>query len=141
MAATEDPAEAIARYLERNGLEVERSRTGDTLAIRSSDPRAFAHEPTVRLPGRILQTYLENLGARLRDSADPAAEALSLTQINVLEELTTDHGGGTNHTRTVGFRRGRDGRPELFVEKDPPEPSPYGTGDDPLEWRAERPSP
>jgi hypothetical protein len=140
VAASDDPVDAIVRHLERDGLEVERSAGGDTLLVRSSDPRAFAHEPQVRLPERWFRAYLENLSADLGNVADPAAEALWLMQINVLEALTTDHDGhGTNYAKVVGFRRGRDGRPEFFVDQDPPDPEPLDPDDGPYEWRADRP--
>jgi hypothetical protein len=140
VAASDDPVDAIVSFIERDGFDVERSAGGDTFRVRSSDPRAFAFEPEVRLPGRWLRAYLEDIAADLGNFADPAAEALSLVQINVLEALTTDHDGhGTNYAKVVGFRRGRDGRPEFFVDQDPPDPEPLDPDSGPYEWRAARP--
>ncbi|HZG91337.1 MAG TPA: hypothetical protein VEZ42_14090 [Pseudonocardia sp.] len=140
MGAFDDAVGAIVRYLERDGLTVERSGGGDTFVVRSDNPRAFAYEPVVRLPERWLRAYLEDLSTSLGKYADPSAEALSLMQINVLEALTTDHDGhGTNYAMAVGFRRGRDGRPEFFVDQDPPGPEPLDPDSGPYEWRAERP--
>jgi hypothetical protein len=138
-ASDDDQAEAIARFLERHGLQVERNPAGDTFVIRSDDPRAFAHEPVVRLPRALLRTYVENLAGSMRKYADPYAEALSLVKFNVLEELETDHGGGTNYTLSVELRRGRGGRPEFVVDQDPPDPEPLDPDSGPYEWRAERP--
>jgi hypothetical protein len=139
-APDDDPAEVIAAFLERNGLEVERSPGGDTFVVRSGEPGAFAHEPVVRLPGELLRSYLEQMAGQLRKYADPHAEALWLTKFNILEDLTTDHdGNGMNYAQVVGVRRGRNGRPELFVEQDPPDPEPLDPGSGPYEWRADRP--
>ena len=139
VAASDDLVDAIVGHLQRNGLVVEPTGT-DTFRVRSAGPGAFAHEPEVRLPGRWVRAWVEEQAASLRKYPDPAAEALSLARLNVLEALTTDHDGrGTNHARVVAFGRGRDGRAELAVEQDPPGPEPLDPGDGPYEWRAERP--
>jgi hypothetical protein len=48
-------------------------------------------------------------------------------------------GHGTNYAKVVGFRRGRDGHPEFFVDQDPPDPEPLDPDSGPYEWRAARP--
>ena len=66
---------------------------------------------------------------------DPRAEALSLLEIHIVEEHTTDHAEGCNYVRSVGLERRPDGRVALVVDKDVP-PLPDVPPDPDLEWRA-----
>ena len=125
----------IILFLEHDGLAVE--RTGDTLSIGSSTD-TFAFTPVVRLPQELLRDYLRQ-PAGLLSELDPEAEALSLLQINIAEELGTDHGHGRNYVRSLELRRGRDGQVVLVVDKDVP-PTPYRPPDPDLRWVATRPS-
>ena len=85
------------------------------------------------LPPDLLRDYLEQPSTYPWPVTDPRAEALSLLQINIVEELTTDHGEGRNYVRSVGLERAPGGRITLAVDKDvlplpdvPPDPD--------LEW-------
>jgi hypothetical protein len=127
-----DPAiAAIIAYVERERFVVERH--GDTLHVSSPDG-AFAFAPVITLPPDLLHEYLEQADAPPW-GGEPRAEALSLLQINILEELDTDHGEGRNYVRSVGLQRGRDGRVTLVVDKGVP-PLPDLPPDPDLEWRA-----
>jgi hypothetical protein len=68
-----------------------------------------------------------------RSPGSSRAEALSLLQINIVEELTTDHGEGRNYVRSVGLERSPGGRVTLAVDKDVP-PVPDVRPDPDLEW-------
>lgn len=128
-------ADAIISFLEHDGLIVERD--GSSLQVSSPDG-TFVFAPVVHLPLDLLDRYLDQFEAPSW-GGDPRDEALSLLKINLIEDLTTDHGEGRNYTRAVGLRRGRGGRVELFVEQDVP-PVPDLPPDPDLRWEAPRPA-
>jgi hypothetical protein len=123
---------AIVVSLERELLDVELD--GDTLRVDSSDG-VFAFVPVVRLAPDLLRDYLQQSNSYPWPVTDPRAEALSLLEIHIVEELTTDHAEGRNHVRSVGLERRPDGRVALVVDKDVP-PLPDVPPDPDLEWRA-----
>ena len=128
----------ILRDLRREGFIAEPTGTSDDYAVRSRGD-TFAFRPVLTLPAALLSEYLEQMSRDIHDAPDPLAEALSLTMIHLGEELGTDHHEGRNYTRALGFRRGRGGRVEMFVDQDRP-PIPARRPDPNLRWTAERPS-
>lgn len=134
-----DLVAAILRDLRREGFIAEPTGSGDDYIVRSThDDLAF--RPVLTLPAALLSEYLEQMSRDIHDVPDPVAEALSLTMIHFGEELGTDHGDGRNYTRTLGLRRGRGGRVEMFVDQDRPPLPPRPVGPPHLEWTARRPS-
>ena len=135
MSGSDVAVAAIVDFLERDGGLVVR-RDGDTLHV-SSPNGLFAFAPVVHLPADLLVRYLDEAEAPPW-GGDPRAEALSLLQINIMEELDTDHGNGRNYTRSVGLRQGSDGRVALVVDQDRPD-VPHVPPNPDLRWTAERP--
>ena len=133
MPDLESAMTAIIVSLERERLDVKRD--GDTLSI-GAVSGAFAFSPVVRLPADLLLDYLRQPSTYSWPVTDPEAEALSLLEIHLVEELTTDHGEGRNYVRTVGLQRGRGGRVALVTDKDVP-PLSRRAPDPNLEWRAD----
>jgi hypothetical protein len=125
----------LVRNLAKEGLALEHRGSGDDYVIRSADD-LFAFEPVLTMPEALLAEYLEQLGRDIRDDPNMPLDPLTLTTIHVVEELETDHHEGRNYVRALGFRRGRRGRVELFVEKDVPE-LPYRPPNPDLEWCAD----
>jgi hypothetical protein len=134
---SEGPDSALIGYLESRGFVLVRRGAGEDYVVRTADGEGFAYEPVLYLPTALLAEYLEVMSRTVGDVPDAYAEALSLTQIHLEEELATDHGLGTNYVRALGFRR-RRGRVEFFVEQDLPD-VPYVPPDPDLRWTAERP--
>lgn len=130
-----DTLTELVQNLAEQGLLLERLHDGDDYEVRATDD-IFAFQPVLTMPAALLVEYVEQLGD---DSYLPLGP-LSLTTIHLVEELETDHHGGRNYVRALGFRRSRGDRVELFVEKDVP-PVPYLPPDpDPdLRWEARRP--
>jgi hypothetical protein len=118
---------AIGAYLERDGF-----------AVRRDGHRLLVGEAVVDLPLDLLDAYLAQQPAPPW-GGDPRAEALSLLQVHLVEELGTDHGEGVNRTRRVGLRR-RGGRVLLSVEQAERPPRPAVEPDPHLVWRAEPPT-
>jgi hypothetical protein len=120
----------IIAYLEREGLALIPTGSGDDYRVVGRTRRAFLYEPVFTLPSDLLSEYLIAMSERYRDQPDPLREALSLTKIHAMEYLTTDHGDGLNATVALGFRRTERGDVEFFLEQNVPpvsyqEPSPY----------------
>ncbi|WP_219413096.1 hypothetical protein [Pseudonocardia nigra] len=131
-----DHRRAIISYLEREGLALIPTGSGDDYRVVDPSRRAFLHgEPVFTLPADLLSEYLVEMSERYRDQPDPLGEALSLTRIHAMEYLTTDHGDGLNATMALGFRRTTRGDVEFFVEQDIPSAEFVEPSAD-LEWRA-----
>lgn len=135
MPDVETAISAVIAHLEREGFVVERN--GDTLSVGSTEG-LFAFAPVVHLPSDLLRDYLRQSPC-LPTTLPPEDEALSLLEINIAEELGTDHGEGRNYVRSVGLRRGRDGQVALITDKDVPR-LPVRAPDPHLRWEARRPS-
>jgi hypothetical protein len=138
MDAPGDEVQQILRYLEGDHLTFEETSPG-TFLVRSDEPGVFAHEPVLNLPRDLLTAYLEESRRLYLYAADPYTEALSMTGVHLSAALGTDHVDGVNWVIATGIRPGPDGRPELFVDQDPPPPEPHDPDDGPYEWTAERP--
>jgi hypothetical protein len=110
----------LISYLERQGLELIPTGSGDDYRVAGRTERVFLHEPVFSLPVDLLSEYLHTMSEEYRDQPDPLREALSLTKIHAAEYLTTDHGDGLNGTTALGFRRTGDGGVEFFHELDVP---------------------
>ena len=123
----------LVRELEEEGPLLERRGDSDDYDVRSTGGE-FALQPVLTMPESLLVEYVEQLA----EDPDLPLDALSLASVHVVEELTTDHHEGRNYVRALGFRRGRRGRVELFVEKDVP-PIPHRPPDPDLQWTAYRP--
>ena len=123
----------LVRNLAEEGLALARRGTGDDYEVRSTDDH-FAFRPVLTLPESLLVEYLEQLDV---DGHLPL-DALSLTTVHLVEELETDHYEGRNYVRALGFRRGRRGRVEMFVDQDLPD-IPYRPPNPDLMWTADRP--
>ena len=123
--------------LRHEGLLFERSGSGDEYRPGPASRSRFLHDPVVTLPADVLNAYVAVQSRSYGRPPDAVTEALDTAALHVVEALTTDHGEGLNATTAVGFRTGRGGDVEFFVEQDRP-PVPPGTGDV-LEWVAEPP--
>ena len=120
MAMSADEAVgALLRDLRREGFVLERRPKGDEYDVSAPDD-PFAFRPVLVLPGTLVLKYLEQI-----DAEDPAMplDPLSLTTVHLAEELGTAHHEHRNYVVALGFRRGRRGGVELFVDKDVPPPS------------------
>jgi hypothetical protein len=120
MSEQEDRRNAVISYLEKEGLALIRIGSGDDYRVVDRTRRSFLYEPIFTLPVDLLSEYLSKMSERYLNQPDPLLEALSLTQIHAMEYLTTDHGGGLNATRALGFRRTPRGDIEFFVDQDVP---------------------
>lgn len=129
----------VLRNLPRQGFIAEPTGSGDDYTVRSRGVDTFAFRPVLTMPAALLDAYLEQMSHDIHDAADPLDEALSLTLVHLEEELATDHHEGRNYVRALGFRRGRGGRVELFVDQDLPDLPPRAPDPD-LRWEAHRPS-
>jgi hypothetical protein len=139
MGGPADPRGGIVAALEREGLELVPTGSGDDFRVVDRGRRAFLHGPPVfTLPADLLAEYLQDMSTRCQDQPDPLGEALSLTQIHVVEYLTTDHGDGLNATTALGFRRTSRGDVEFFLEQDVPPLGQVAPSPD-LRWEAEPP--
>jgi hypothetical protein len=125
----------LIRNLAEQGLVLERRGTGDDYDVRSTGD-TFAFRPVLTLPASLLAEYVEQVGEDIRDNPHMQIDPLALATIHLVEELDIDHHEGRNYVRALGFRRGRRGRVELFVEQDVPQLANRPANPD-LEWRAD----
>lgn len=110
----------ILQFLRDDGVSFLPIGTSDNFEVGPESTRPFRYRPVLTIPGDLLIEYLKDMGENFRDEADPFSEALSMTEIHLVEYLRTDHGSGSNATTAIGFRKGSNGEVELFVEKDCP---------------------
>lgn len=135
--APDDAVQQILHRLERDHLSFAETAPG-TFLVRSDEPGVFAHEPVLVLPRDLLTVYLRENRPLYVYAADPYAEAVATTAVRLAAALGVDHVDGVNRVIATGIRRGPDGRPELFDERDPSPPL-VDPDDGPYEWTAERP--
>jgi hypothetical protein len=129
------PLVSLLRRLSDEGFVFEPIEGGGGYRFESRHGTMLPLRPVLTVSEETFDEYLDAMSHDLREMPDPRAEALSLTKIHVVEELSTDHGDGLNYVRALGYRRGRGGRVEFFVDQEIPEPRDVpapGT----YEWRA-----
>lgn len=122
-------------YLRGSGFELERHGKGDSYRISPPEGKTHPSSPVLFASSADFDEYVEQLLAASKGGSGEE-EALGTVSLNVLEELSTDHGDGYNFVRSLGFRRHR-GRVEFFVDSNPPEPGAFDP-DSPLAWTAYR---
>jgi len=118
-------------YLRGSGFALARHGAGHSYRIASPAGKVHPLNPTLVVDPADFDEYVGRLLER-PNGATSEEEALGTISLNVLEELSVDHGDGHNFVRSLGFRR-RKGEVEFFVDSTPPEPG-ESDPDSPLTW-------
>lgn len=126
---------AVVAYLEERGFLL--TRTPGGFAVSTPRSMELPLRPVLTISDDLLRGYLDVMSRDIHHEPDAFAEALSLTKIHLVEALSaTADPEGINYLRGLGFRRGRRGDVEFFVEHETPDGAiPPGPPAD-LEWRA-----
>jgi hypothetical protein len=127
-------------YLRESGFVIESAPVRDAFVVRTYRGTPFPLTPTLVIPPGLFREYLEDMSDRMSDERDPFGEAMSLTRIHLVEELSTDHGDGLNYVRALGYRR-RRGKVEFFVDQEIPQQGRRHPSSPDLEWQAYPPAP
>ncbi|WP_232662128.1 hypothetical protein [Pseudonocardia sp. TRM90224] len=136
--SADEAVAAIMRHLAADGFDCRADGAG-RYRIVSQRGDALPAQPVLTIPADLFLEYLQDLAGKLGyPASDPFTEALSLTNINLMEELETTHGLDRNHVTALGYRRVR-GRVRFYVEHDFPDGAPAPPTDPDQMWVAERP--
>ncbi|WP_214370903.1 hypothetical protein [Pseudonocardia sp. H11422] len=125
--------EWLFEYLRGSGFELERHGKGDSYRVTSPEGKTHPLNPVLVVNATDLDDYVEQLLSGAKGGSGEE-EALGMVSLNVLEELSTDHGDGYNFVRSLGFRRRKE-RVDFFVDSSPPEPGEFDPSS-PLAWTA-----
>lgn len=131
--------EWIFSFLEEGGFRFTPHGKGHAYKLLPSADKSHPLGAVLVIPPVELDEYAEKVkdSSTVRGGRDPEEDALGIIALNILEEISVDHGDGRNYTRSLGFRR-RNGAVEFFVDSFPPPVVGEWDPDSPLEWTAER---
>ncbi len=141
MASSFDRQEWIFSFLSEAGFRFTRHGKGEAYKLLPSADKSHPLGLVLVAPLAELNEYVDRKKEHslARAGKDSEEDTLGLVALNILEEISVDHGDGCNYTRSLGFRR-KNGVVEFFVDSFPPPVVGEWDPDSPLEWTAERPS-